>query len=388
MKRVQVLSAYDGLDRNAFLHEGLVDYYSSIDEGSMLTSKVAVIEFDDDSKVTLNWVLDQIGGISDLNRAERPVVVKVGVFSHKADNHTSVSTVNAIVHCFDKAPKIYLAESDNYQGTGTERLQIWKDLFTDRVVPFNLSDDPDTHRVTLAGEEMHLSRILFKPHVRVSTHILRVYEGGSILKNLFGCLSTPKKAKYHKVLPTLLADLYEAIGGVELAVLDGTYFRRGTGKAPVQTNTLLAGRDAVAVETVGATLAGLNPQKMPVMQEFLKRGLGEGNLENIELVGAALEPLKERFASAATAQKKLLAQRTGPQTWGGHAYQALEGLIREGFFNHPNQRTLDQVVRALEAKGLSTKGKETNISDSLARRVRKGALRKSKGPNGWVYWTE
>ena len=85
--------------------------------------------------------------------------------------------------------------------------------------------------------------------------------------------------KYHKILPTLLADVFEAIGGVDLAVLDGTYIWRGAGEAHVRMNTLFVGKDAVAVETVGATLAGLDPSETPVIQEFVNRGLGEGRLE-------------------------------------------------------------------------------------------------------------
>jgi uncharacterized protein (DUF362 family) len=352
------------------------------------TSKVALIEFDGDPARSLRQALDMIGGIDDLNTAERSVVIKVGVFSHKAGNHTSVSVVDAIVNRFDKAPKIFLAESDNYQGTGTERLQIWKNLFTEQIVPFNLSDDLDTRSVRLADQEMNLSHILFKPNVLVDTHILRSFERGSILKNLFGCIPTSKKAKYHKILPMLLADVYEAIGGVDLAVLDGTHFWRGAGDAPVQMNTLLVGRDAVAVEIVGAALAGLDSQKMPVIKEFAKRGLGEGDLGNIKVVGASFQHLKEKFVSAVMTQKKILAQRKGPQTWGGHAYHALEGLIREGFFKQPNKRTIEDVVKAFEAKGLSTKGKKGKIANSLARRVKKGVLKKSKVSNDWVYWTE
>jgi len=353
-----------------------------------LTSKVALIEFDGDPTESLRKGLGIIGRIDDLNTAERSVVVKVGAFSHKAGNHTSVSVVNAIVNLFHKAPKILLAESDNYQGTGTERLQVWKELFTERIVPFNLSDDSDTRSVQLGDQEMDFSHVLFKPNVLVDTHILRSFESGSVLKNLFGCIPTPKKAKHHKILPTLLADIYEAIGGVDLAVLDGTYFWRGAGDAPVQMNILLVGRDAVAVETVGATLAGLTPHKMPVIQEFMKRGLGEGDPENIKVIGASLEYLKEKCASAATTQKKILAQRRGPQTWGGHAYHVLEGLIHEAFFKQPNKRTIEDVVKAFEARDLSTKGKEDKIASSLARRVKKGVLKKNKISNGWVYWTE
>lgn len=354
----------------------------------MLTSRVAVIEFDGDPVESLKRILDEIGGISDLNTAERSVVVKVGVFSHEANNHTSVNVVDAIVKCFDESPKIFLAESDNYRGKSVERLQIWKTLFTERVVPFSLSEDKHTRSVRIMDQKMELSHILFKPNVLVDTHILRSFERGSILKNLFGCVATSKKVRYHKVLPTLLADVYEAIGGVDLAVLDGTYFWCGAGGTPVEMNTLVAGRDAVAVETIGATLAGLNPQKMPVIQEFVRRDLGEGDLENIEVVGVPFEHLQEKFVAAAKTQRKLGTQRGGPQTWGGRAYHVLEGLIREGFFSHPNQRRIDEVVKAFEAQGLSPKGKEDKIASSLARRVKKGKLQGLKDSEGWIYWTE
>ena len=351
-----------------------------------MTSKVAAVEFDGDIATSLKQVLPLIGGIDDLNTAERPAVIKVGVFRHKAENHTSVNVVDSIINLFDRTPKIFLAESDNYQGTGSERLQIWKQLFTERVIPFNLSNDPDIRKARIADKEMILPHILFKPNVLVDTHILRSFESGSILKNLFGCILDPKRAKYHKILPTLLADVYEAIGGIDLAVLDGTCLWRGAGSAPVQMNTLLIGRDAVAVETVGASLAGLNPEKMPILQEFVKRNLGEGSLENIEVVGASFENLRKKFKAATIAQKQT-AKHKGATTWGGKAHNAFKTLIEEGFFKQPNKRTVEDVVDALEARGLPTKGKETKIADILVRRVKKGILKKHKKTDGQAYWT-
>lgn len=259
---------------------------------------------------SFNEALHIIGGVDDLNTYEQSVVIKVGVFSHKVGNHTSVDLVNAIVRGFNKAPKILLAESDNYRGKALERLQIWKELFSERVIPLDLSDMTDARDVTLAGQEMKLSNVLFKPNVLVSTHILRTYERGSVLKNLFGCIPIRKKAKLHKteIFCSLLADLYEAIGGVDLAVMDGTHLWRGAGDVRVRMNTLLVGRDAVAVETVGAILAGLKPEKMPVTQEFVKRGLGEGDIENIKIVGTSLERLKEESKSAIKTLKKKKAR--------------------------------------------------------------------------------
>jgi uncharacterized protein (DUF362 family) len=353
----------------------------------VVTSKVAIIEFDENVAESFKQALHLIEGIDDLNTANRSVVVKVGVFSHKAENHTSVSVVNAIINSFNKAPKIFLAESDNYRGTGSERLQIWEDLFTERVVPFNLSDDTEAREVRLADREMKLSHILFKPYVFVNTHILRTFGRGSILKNLFGCVPDPKKAKFHKteIFCPLLTDIYEAIGGVDLAVMDGTDLWRGAGDVHVRMNTLLVGRDAVAVETVGATLAGLKPEKMPVIQEFVKRGLGEGNMENIEIVGTSFESLKEKFASAAkTLEEKWRACGGAPKIWA----PAIDSLIRERFFKLPNKRTREDVAKVLEARAISTKGNAGVIANTLTRRVKKGVLKGTKGPDGWVYWTE
>jgi uncharacterized protein (DUF362 family) len=250
---------------------------------------VAIVEPNDNDEEALSQAIQQIGGIDELNTSDRPVVVKVGVFSHRAGNHTSVGLVKAIVHSFDRALNVHLAESDNYQGNGLERLQTWKEVFSKKVTPINLSDQENTRRITLAGQEMPISNVLFKPNALVSTHILRSFERGSILRNLFGCIPSPKKAKYHKILPALLADLYEAIGGIDLAVLDGTFFWRGAGDIPIRMNTLLVGKDAVAVEAVGGVLAGLKLEKMPVLQELVKRGLGEGDLKNIEIIGTSLE---------------------------------------------------------------------------------------------------
>jgi len=150
-------------------------------------------------------------------------------------------------------------------------------------------------------------------------------------------------------------------------------------------NTLLVGRDAVAVETVGAILAGLKPEKMPVTQEFVKRSLGEGDIDNIEIMGIPFESLREEFKSAVKTLKKKWRERGGaPKSWSS----GIDTLIWEGFFRLPNKRTRKDVAKALEAMGISTEGNAGVIATTLTRRVRKGKLKAAKDPDGWVYWTE
>jgi len=352
-----------------------------------LGSKVAIMRFARKGDLSIDRALKLIGGISDLDTSQRRVTIKVGVFTTKRAHHSSVDVVRAIINAFNKAPKILLAESDNYQGPGSERLQIWKELFADNIIPFNLSEDTDTRQFRIGGENLQLSHALFKPNVFVSTHVLRTFDRGSILKNLFGLVPDRKKARFHKKLPTVLADLYEAIGGIDLAVMDGTNLWHAWTGPTTPMNIVLVGRDATAVETVGATLAGLDPKKMPVLQEFARRGLGETEMEDIEILGVDFGELKKECEAATKAAKKT-KKTQGAQTWGGKVNRAFALLVEEGYFKPPKKRTLEDVLKALERKGLPTKGKEDKIPGFLARRVKSSTLTKEKDDDGKSYWME
>jgi uncharacterized protein (DUF362 family) len=354
---------------------------------TVVVSKVAILRFAGKDDLSLDRALETIGGMNDLNTTKRQVTIKVGVFTTKRPHHSSVDVVRAIISAFSRTPEILIAESDNYQGSGSERLQIWKELFSDNVIPFNLSEDTETRQFRIGGEDLQLSHTLFKPNVFVSTHVLRTFDRGSILKNLFGLIPDRKKSRFHKRLPTVLADLYEAIGGIDLAVMDGTNLWHAWAGPTTCMNIVLVGRDAVAVETVGATLAGLNPDKMPVIQEFAKRGLGETKVENIEILGLNFDVLKKECETAIQASKKTKRVQ-GPQTWGGHVNRVFALLVEEGYFKPPRKRTLDDILKALERKGISAKGKEEKIPSFLARRVKNGTLVKEVGDDRKSRWAE
>ncbi len=363
--------------------------------GDNMAVKVAVARLSGKGS-SFSDALRQIGTIEDLDSTNRPVVIKVGVFNHQAQNHTSLEVLKAIIDSFSRAPKIYIVESDNYIGKGLERLQIWKELFNNRVVPFNLSEDRDLRKVKVADEEIGLSHLLFKPNVFVSTHILRKYERGSILKNLLGLIPDPKKARFHKKLEPALLDMYEAIGGIDLAVLDGSYLRFGTSSDPhigpagdkdkTEMDMVLLGRDPVAVETVGFVLAGLKPERSPMIQGAVKRGLGIGDIGRIELVGESLENLQREVADAFRALRK--PRSKGPLTWGGSMNRALKELKREEYFKLPNKRSIDDVMGALHAKGLETREKRPKIEAALLRRAKSGTLKSSSKLDRQLFWDE
>jgi uncharacterized protein (DUF362 family) len=360
-------------------------------EVSSVNSVVAAVNLRENRHNAVKTACDLIGGIDDIDDTNREVAIKVGVFYPESGWYSTVEIVDGITRAFKHAPKKYLVETDNYQGTGTERLKVWKSLFSNTVIPVNLSDETETIPITIPNPirevTIDLAKMVLKPRVFVSTHIMRTYERGSILKNLFGLPPTRKKVQYHKneIFFSLLTSLYEAIGGVDLAVLDATYFSKffnGKGER-ARTDFLFVGRDAVAVEAVGFQLAGIDPLKTQVIQSFVERGLGIGDLERIDIVGVTLDELEAIFGEARKMLDAQIAKK--PDPWS--ASKAIDSLIRSGYFTSSGKKTMPEIVSALVEQDLRAKGRNKMIYSAVKRRFEKGKIQGERVNSQWLFWT-
>jgi uncharacterized protein (DUF362 family) len=171
-----------------------------------------------------------------------------------------------------------------------ERLQVWHSVFSERVTPFSLTNDPDTRSYRIGGETLELSHVLFTPQWFISLHALRKGQAGCIFKNLLGLVPDIKKDRFHDTLGPVLIDLAQAIGWINLAVIDATYTYSGTWKEGIPldreaTNVLIVGRDPVAVETVGCILVDEDPMAIPALVEAKHRQLGETDITQIQVRG-------------------------------------------------------------------------------------------------------
>jgi len=252
--------------------------------------------------------IETIGGLSDLNSPDRRVIIKVGIYNPKTGICSTVKTLNSIITGFDKTTEILIAESDSGAGPGLKRLEVWNECYNEKAVPFNLSDDENTQLVKIAGEQVPFSQTLLDQKTFISTHVPRRYEKagledlmnmGFVIKNLLGLIPDTKKHRFHDQLPTALLDMYEAAGGIDLAVLDATRAFLGWKKKriAVSPELLIVGKDAFAVEAVGMHLMGFNPTEMPVLLKARDRGLGEININKINIVGD-IETPKQMISEA------------------------------------------------------------------------------------------
>jgi len=111
------------------------------------------------------------------------------------------------------------------------------------------------------------------------------------MKNAFGGL-IPKyrhhaHRKIHEILVDLLSIQKEIHKGI-FAVMDGCVCGDGAGPRTMQPfigNVILASEDMVAIDAVAAKIMGFEPMQIDYIQMAHDRGLGTGNIDQIEIIG-------------------------------------------------------------------------------------------------------
>lgn len=123
----------------------------------------------------------------------------------------------------------------------------------------------------------------------VKTHIYTDYTCS--MKNAFGGLLDKSRHYTHSVIHETLVDLLriqQEIQASTFAVADATTAGSGPGPrtmTPVVKDLIIAGEDQVAVDAVAAKLIGFDPMEVKCIRLATEGGLGNGHLDDIEVVG-------------------------------------------------------------------------------------------------------
>lgn len=139
------------------------------------------------------------------------------------------------------------------------------------------------------------SNIIHFPTVKTHGHTTTT----GAMKNAFGGL-IPKyrhhaHKKIHEVLVDLLSIQKEIHKGI-FAVMDGGVCGNGAGPRtmePFNGNLILASEDQVAIDALSAKIMGFNPLKINYIKMAHDRGLGMGDIDQIEIVGMDKENFKK-----------------------------------------------------------------------------------------------
>ncbi len=265
-----------------------------------MTSKVAVVKGPRGLEPVLN-ALDLIDHKEALKDWDR-VLIKVNFITTKTWDTgatTDPVVVEAIIQRLqDLSKEVIVVESDATTTNATKAFHATgMDEMCERngVEWINLRHDKDRVKLPVPGwsalKKITVPRIVTESGIVSAAKMKTHMETGVTLgmKNLFGLLPDKFKGKFHvKGMHKVVADIITVINP-HLTVIDGFVAMEGRGPvggSPVQMETIVAGRDVVAVDATASRLMGIDPHEIGHIMMAHERGLGE--VDSVEVVGESL----------------------------------------------------------------------------------------------------
>lgn len=135
---------------------------------------------------------------------------------------------------------------------------------------------------------------------KLKTHALTFFTGA--VKNFYGVIPAGLRTKLHGAHPKpeefahVLVDIFSVVRPA-LTVMDAVVGMEGPGPAngsPRKVGLVIAGGDAVAVDAVAQEVIGLDPRRVWTTRHAHSRGLGIGDMAEIEVLGEEIATVKIR----------------------------------------------------------------------------------------------
>ena len=267
----------------------------------MERQKVAVVEAGEDIPEAVRMAVELVGELG-LRGGER-VVVKPNLCNAKNPDGmviTDFRIIEAVIGLVRKqSGSVVVVESDNISDTADNRVRKsgLLDLLDGLGVEFlNLSgDEYEIHEV--AGRKLRLPRTVLDadyffnlPKIKTEGHVSVTLS----IKNLFGVPQRGKKSGLHSKLGEILPYLAKVVRS-DLIVVDGIIAMEGNGPligTPRELGVVVAGVNPVSVDAVCARMMGFDPREISYLDAANAMGLGEIDIDGIEVVGDGWE----RFA--------------------------------------------------------------------------------------------
>jgi len=251
----------------------------------------------------VNKALDLLGGIESFIKPKSKVLIKPNLLMDNKPEDcitTHPRVLESVIKALKKTNSdIFVGDSPSvfgdvmeaekvYEATGTKEAcqrQGVELVYFDKVVIKN--GIPLTEWIERCDYIINLPK--FK------THGLTKLTAG--IKNLYGLILGMHKVKIHRdclevgTFSKKLVDIFELVKPT-LTIVDGVIALEGDGPGPSGTKTdtefIMASQDAVAIDSVLATIMGIFPKDIPTTKEASLRNLGESDLNSIDVVGEKL----------------------------------------------------------------------------------------------------
>ncbi len=275
------------------------------------------------------------GAFLDKLKAAEKILIKVNLVHNELQlASTHVDAVRGLLDEIREYTRADVVVGDaSYYGTkaafanfGYQRLMEEYD----RVTLADLNDDDSVlgHTVRADGSlnDIRRSKIASECNLRISLTPMKTHRDAGVtlsLKNwALGTWVVPPRVGTHGRVwarwPWLhsegmtafhdsIVQLYQELP-CDVGIIDGITAMEGDGPThgtAVEMGVVLAGLDAVAVDTVGATLMGFDPSEIGYLVKCNERGLGVSDMSKIDVPPLLVEQLRRPFLRPSELQEKL-----------------------------------------------------------------------------------
>jgi uncharacterized protein (DUF362 family)/ferredoxin len=286
-----------------------------------MKSKVAIVECPDYDQTNVEKAvhhgLELIGGLGPIVKPGNSVLLKVNALLD-ADPETGTTTHPSLVAALIKEIKKHGAKAlvgdspgnatadieqtmaktgfaEAAQQAGGEILNFQKSKITDVPSP---SNNTRINPLKIAQAVLDCDVIINLP--KLKTHGWTLYTGA--IKNMFGVVPGFFKSRYHVLAPQpyqfseMLVDILE-VTQPKLHIMDAVMGMEGQGPSAGRKRfmgALFFSTDAVALDAVCSEAMGFSPFDIDTTKIADQRGLGTGNFDRIEIIGASLAKIAQK----------------------------------------------------------------------------------------------
>lgn len=281
--------------------------------------KVSIVKCEkyenDDLKKAIRKSLDLIGGLPKFVKPGNTVLLKVNAiigFPAERAATTHPAVVRAMSELVKEAGGLPLVGDSSgafgFTGQSLEMCGIAK-AAKDAGAKLVNFESTGTYPVNVNGKIIKTINVA-KPVIdcdvlismpKLKTHQLTKYTGA--VKNFYGVIPGTGKAVIHRLAPSeesfsnAVVDVYSALKPA-LAVMDGIVGMEGEGATngtPVGSKVIISGSDCVSVDAVSSEVTGFFHKDIMIIRFAHERGLGVGNLDEIEVIGEKIADVRMDF---------------------------------------------------------------------------------------------
>ncbi len=258
--------------------------------------------------------LSLLNGVDKLVRPGMKVLLKLNLLSSSQPPERAVNThpvvVRALVNIFQKdfGCDVFIGDSSgsvkNASTFNAFRITRINEIAEDtgaKIVNFDKDEYIDVQNKDYEIlDKFRIARTLRTVDFVVSvpklkTHGLTQYTGA--IKNMLGSIPGNGKKNVHLIAPKptvfakALVDIYQMVTP-HLIIMDAIVGMEGNGPnagQPKKVGLIIASKDSVAMDTVASTIIGFEPMAIPTIRFAHQRGLGNAELDTINVVGETIE---------------------------------------------------------------------------------------------------